>query len=357
MNLVIALLVARTYVPRSRVREVVDGYGDQADDAFQRMFERDKEELRALGVPIETGSVDTYFEDEPGYRIRRERYELPPISLEPDEAAVLGLAARVWEQAGLASATTSALQKLGAAGVATDRAVLGAVEPRLGAAEPAFEPLFGAAVDRHRVRFSYRRSGLGETSPRRVEPWGLGLWHGRWYLVGHDRDRDGRRVFRLSRVVGAVTVEAAGGTFGPPPTGAVRDALATLDAVGGDPGAVEATAVLRVRAGAGLGLRRRTVAAAAPAGTAGVGLAAVAADIAPGGVAGDGWDVLTVGYADAGALAEEVAGYGADVVVLSPPELREATVARFRAVLDAVPAGTGSVPAGAGAVPAGGGAR
>lgn len=347
MNLVIALLVARTHVPRSRIREVVDGYGDQADDAFQRMFERDKEELRALGVPIETGSVDSYFDDEPGYLIRRERFELPPVDLEPDEVAVLGLAARVWEQAGLAAATTSALRKLGAAGVRTDRAVLGAVEARLGAAEPAFEPLFGAAVTRRAVAFDYRGGGLGEVRHRRVEPWGLGLWHGRWYLVGFDQDRGERRLFRLGRVVGAVAVQGDGGAFGPPPPGAVRDALATLELThGAGPGAPAgtgraepaepATAVLRIRAGAGLGLRRRVPDGADPKGTATATATSTATDgtdaVPP------GWDRVEVAYADADAFAEEVVGYGADAVVLGPPELRDAVVARFRAVLEALPA-------------------
>ncbi len=341
MNLVIALLVARTHVPRSRIREVVDGYGDQADDAFQRMFERDKEELRALGVPIETGSVDTYFDDEPGYLIRRERFELPPVDLEPDEVAVLGLAARVWEQAGLAAATTSALRKLGAAGVRTDRAVLGAVEARLGAAEPAFEPLFGAAVTRRAVAFDYRGGGLGEVRHRRVEPWGLGLWHGRWYLVGFDRDRGERRLFRLGRVVGAVTVQGDGGAFGPPPTGAVRDALATLelthgagpDAPARTSPAEHATAALRIRTGAGLGLRRRVAGGAGP----GAAPASTTATDGDHDVAA-GWDRVEVAFADADAFAEEVVGYGADAVVLGPPELRDAVVARFRAVLDALPA-------------------
>ncbi len=347
MNLVIALLVARTHVPRSRIREVVDGYGDQADDAFQRMFERDKDELRALGVPIETGSVDSYFDDEPGYLIRRERFELPPVDLEPDEVAVLGLAARVWEQAGLAAATTSALRKLGAAGVRTDRAVLGAVEARLGAAEPAFEGLFGAAVTRRAVAFDYRGGGLGEVRHRRVEPWGLGLWHGRWYLVGFDRDRGERRLFRLGRVVGAVAVQGEGGAFGPPPPGAVRDALATLELThGAGPGvpggtgraepAEPATAALRIRAGAGLGLRRRVADSADPKGTATATATSTATDgnhaVPP------GWDRVEVPFADADAFAEEVVGYGADAVVLGPPELRDAVVARFRAVLEALPA-------------------
>ncbi|MEP6666451.1 MAG: WYL domain-containing protein, partial [Nocardioidaceae bacterium] len=112
MNLTICLLVARNFIPKHRIRLAVEGYHDLGDDAFDRMFDRDKEELRVLGVPIEVGSVEKGFEDEVGYRVSRARFELPEISLEADEAAVVGLAARVWQHASLASATTQGLRKL-----------------------------------------------------------------------------------------------------------------------------------------------------------------------------------------------------------------------------------------------------
>ncbi len=117
INLLITLLVARTYVTKDRLREVIEPYREAGDDAFEKMFERDKEELRSLGIPIEVGYVDRAFEDEPGYRIERSAFELPDIDLEPEEAAVIGLAARVWQHAGLAAATSDALVKLKAAGV------------------------------------------------------------------------------------------------------------------------------------------------------------------------------------------------------------------------------------------------
>jgi len=304
VNLVICLLVARTYLSRERIRATVDGYAGQSDEAFERMFERDKEELRELGVPVETGTADRYFDDELGYRIRRERFQLPPLTLAPDEAAVLGLAARVWQQAGLASATESALRKLGAAGVATDRSALAVVEPRLVATEPAFEPLFDAAVNRRPVRFPYRGSGSATTTPRSVHPWGLGLWRGRWYLVGWDVDRADRRTYRLGRIVGPVTVTGEG-PVAAPPAGSVRAALATLDPLTAPSG----SARVRVRAGSVLALRNRAVSSAPD---------------------GPDWDVLELAYRSTGALADEVAGYGADAVVLSPRDAREAVVARLR---------------------------
>jgi hypothetical protein len=104
------------------------------------MFERDKDELRSLGIPIEVGHLDAFFEDEVGYRIKRDAFELPQVELEPDEAAVVGLAARVWQHAGLADATSQALLKLKAAGLPVDREALDVVQPRLVADEPRSTP-------------------------------------------------------------------------------------------------------------------------------------------------------------------------------------------------------------------------
>ena len=115
LNLLIMLLVQRHYVSKERIRAIL--YADASDDAFEKMFERDKEELRSLGVPIEVGQMDAYFDDEPGYRVRADEFALPEIALESDEAAVVALATRVWEHARLAEATTDAVGKLTAAGV------------------------------------------------------------------------------------------------------------------------------------------------------------------------------------------------------------------------------------------------
>src|SRR3978361_1742390 len=149
LNLLITLLVSRTYVTKERLRNVVEAYREAGEDAFEKMFERDKEELRSLGIPIEVGFVDRAFEDEPGYRIERSAFELPDIDLTPEEAAVIGPAARVWQHAGLAAATSDALVKLKAAGVTVDREALNIVQPQLTAEEPAFEPLWAARRTRN----------------------------------------------------------------------------------------------------------------------------------------------------------------------------------------------------------------
>ena len=307
LNLLITLLVARTYVGKERIREVIEPYRDAGDEAFEKMFERDKEELRSLGIPIEVGFVDRAFEDEPGYRVERSAFELPEIALEPDEAAVIGLAARVWQHAGLAAATSDALVKLKAAGVSVDREALNVVQPQIAADEPTFEAFWDATRTRTAVRFDYRGSTAATASERHLEPWGVVSYRGRWYVVGRDVDKDDTRMFRLSRVQGAVRPERKSGTYVVPDGTDIRSLTQMLA-----PKPADRSAVVLVRTGAGHGLRRNATAVA--------------------GDAPDGWDRLEVGFAEVDRLADELLGYGADVVAVEPPELRDAVVGRLEEI-------------------------
>lgn len=307
LNLVICLLATRRYLTVEQIRDAVPGY-PESEEAFRRMFERDKEELRELGVPLETGS-NSVWDDESGYRIRRAAYELPPISLEPDEGAVLALAARVWERASLAGAASGALLKLRAAGIETGDATPPGIEPRVDTTEPSFPALWRAARDRQPVAFEYRPPGSAGAQRRRLEPWGVVSWHGRWYVAGHDRDREAVRVFRLSRIVGEVAADGRPDTVTIP-----QDADVHRIVTSSAEDVPRRSATIRIRAGAADGLRRvatRTVAD------------------------GDGWDAVELGFSNPERLAGFVAGFGADAVVVEPADLRDAVVRRLRAVAGA----------------------
>jgi len=308
MNLTICLLVARTYLTKDRIRQAVDGYHDLTDDAFDRMFDRDKDELRVLGVPIELGSVVRGFDDEVGYRIHRDQFELPEITLEADEAAVIGLAARVWQHARLASATSQGVRKLKAAGVDVDEQALAILEPQLVSAEPAFDDILEAVTSRIPVRFEYRASGALETTTRTLEPWGIGSWHGHWYVVGHDRDRDAPRMFRVSRVVGDVQPVGVAGDYQPPADLDVRRLVSSLA-----PDRPDNRAIVRVRTGKGGSLRRRATAAEQ---------------------VDDDWTRIEVPYASGSSLAEELVSYGPDVVAVEPPDVRRSVVRRLTALAE-----------------------
>jgi len=304
LNLTICLLVSDRYLPRSRIREAVEGYHDLTDGAFERTFERDKDELRALGVPIEVGTFDAVFGDEPGYRIRPSEFELPAIELDAEEASVVGVAARVWKHASMAESTLSALAKLRAAGVEPDTSQLASLEPSVSASEPAFEPLWNSVLDRTRVSFTYRKNVT-----RTLEPWGMTSSKGRWYVIGRDPDRAATRMFKLSRITDSPRRISRPGAFTVPEDLDLRALAKSLA-----PPDQTAVAVVAVRAGKAPTLRRR-------------GVPVESSEPRP-----PGFDVLQVGYSDTATMADEVTGYAADVVVLEPAQLRQSVIRSLRGV-------------------------
>nr|NLI50776.1 WYL domain-containing protein [Propionibacterium sp.] len=310
MNLTICLLMARRFVEREQIRQLVEGYHGLSDAAFERTFERDKEELRTLGVPIETGSNSALFPDEVGYRIRRTDFELPPLEFDAAETAALGLASTVWEQARLADATVRAVAKLRAAGVEPDASRAAALEASVGAAEPAFEPLWQALLARTRVRFTYH--GV----VRVVEPWTLAYRRGAWYLVAFDTTRGERRLFKVTRISDAPAPVGRPGAYEIPALD-LAESLAALE-----PAPATAEALLAIADAAAPDLRRRATPAAA------------AAAHTPAGGAPPGYGLYRWPYAEDRDAAGELAAHGADVVVLAPPALRDAVIAHLRAVAE-----------------------
>ena len=201
LNLVICLLGARRPVSRAALRECIPGYGDaSSDDAFERMFERDKDELRQMGIPIDT-IVNSQGEVE-GYLIDEDAYAMPAIDFDASERAVLGLAARVWSEAALTAEAGAALRKIEAA---TGDRWSPLLPGRPGTGEEALPLLWEAIRSRSVVRFDYLARGRAAPEERTVEPWATAHRDGAWYLVGHSRERDAGRVFRLSRIQGSLT--------------------------------------------------------------------------------------------------------------------------------------------------------
>ncbi|GAB3113042.1 WYL domain-containing protein [Streptomyces calidiresistens] len=305
MNLALCLRGSGRPLTKRELRTTIEAYLEvSGEDAFNRMFERDKDDLRELGMVIETvESVD----GEIAYVARPGSNRLPPITLDVAEAAALGLAARVWQQARLAGAASGALQKLRAAGMPEadgDRDSGSVLEPRIPGGDAAFEPLMIACRERRPVTFPYRKSTAARPETRQVEPWALECWHGHWYLAGWDRDRGARRVFRLSRIMGRVTSRAGAFTAPVPDRVEVREAVA---AWAGETALGRAR--IRLRADRGYPLRAR------------------AHEVRR---IDDEWDELEIPHGHG--LGAWLAEFGPDVVVLDPPDLRADVVDRLRAV-------------------------
>ena len=318
MNLVIALLSTRGYLTADWVRANVIGYGDcPTEEAFSRMFERDKSELRDLGIPLETGRASG-FEPIEGYRIKPDAYALPDIDLTADEAAAVAVATKLWESPERITATQSALLKLRAAGVDVDPAAVVAISSGVGPAglrgsEETLGVLLSAIDTGRAVRFRHRPTPVEAYAVRTVEPWGVITARGRWYLVGHDRDREAPRTFRLSRIVDVEPTGAPGEVTSPAGADLRGIVDRAIDTGGGGSTATvwladgHATALRRI----GRSVGRRTI----------------------GGRDGDIVE-LEMGVLDW--LAREVTGYGAAALVLEPESLRADVVARLTAQAGAV---------------------
>jgi proteasome accessory factor B len=314
MNLVIALLSTSQFLPAEKIRESVGGYDESGSfEAFSRMFERDKAELRDLGIPLETGPSPRYGGAE-GYRINRDAYELPDIDLNSEEAAAVAVAVQLWESPELAAAAHGALLKLRAGGVQVDADLPVAVSsagPRTRGSEPALGALLAAIDSGRAVRFDHRSAPNAPVTRRDVEPWGVVTYRGRWYLVGHDRDRDDMRTFRLSRIGDDVEV------YGP--ENAVRkpddlDLRAVVERFTATTPVIGST-IVWVADGHGHDLRR------------------IGEVERRHGIAGRDGELVRIPIRSPEWLVRLIAGHGPDALVLEPAELRDAVIRRLRSVL------------------------
>ncbi len=318
LNLVICLMSARTYVTAEFLRTNVIGYSDadQSVDSFKRMLERDKSELRAHGIPLETGF--TPLSGEEGYRIKPEDYALTDLALEPDEAAAVAAAAAFWHDPDVAVESQTALLKLRAAGIdAAPPAELGFAAAGGGRSvgdERVIRALMAAVDTRRAVTFTYRQ-GPKTAAQRSLEPWGLVTRGGHWYVVGHDRDRDDTRTFRVARLADVVFAGPAGEVAVPAGvdlSGLVAEAVARATA------GPESTATVWLARGRGHDLRRMAIS-----------LTDRELDGEPG-------QEAVVAIRSRSALIRSVLSAGRDAVVLDPPELRDAVIAGLDALASAV---------------------
>ena len=308
-SLVLALLATESGLTKSEILATVQGYRQRFDAAgananLERQFERDKDDIRELGVPLETIEAP----GEPGnnqalrYRIPRSGYELPEgLEFSPQEVTLLRLAAMVWREGSLSAESRRALLKLQSQGAAAASDLIG-YAPRVRVREAAFEPLGDALARGQRVRFDYLKPGDAAPRQRHVEPLALVQHEGRWHLYGTDVDVAGSRTFLLRRILGGVRLA---GAFTAPEGDHSAEALAGLEEVW-----QRSVATVRIAPGSDAELRlgRRRGVERADDGSS------------------------TLHFTDPQILADELAGFGPEVLVLEPQSLRDAVRERLEAV-------------------------
>ncbi|MER7797781.1 WYL domain-containing protein [Microbacterium sp. NPDC096154] len=305
LNLIVALMATEFGLTKQQILETVSGYRQRAGakaDALEKMFERDKDDLRDLGVPIETigDSADPNDLREARYRIPKAEYDLPSdITFTPAEVAILALAGSVWSEGSMSKDAHSGLRKIRALGIEVDEPIIG-FAPRMTAREPSFATLRDAIEACRVVAFDYLKPGEEHARRRTVRPLALIDYEGRWHVSAHDVDADGERLFLLSRIVGEVVPQRE--RFDPElREGAGERATRGLQEV-----AARNQALLEVTPGSegALRLTRRGVPAA---------------------------QGIRVPYVDLHIFADELASYGPEVRVVEPAALRDAVIGRLRA--------------------------
>ena len=311
LSLIVALMGSAHGLTKEQILTSVSGYREareegRSQDALERMFERDKENLRELGVPIHTIGDPADPDDlrAARYRIPKTEYDLPDdLTFTPAEVAVLHLAGTVWSGQSQSSDAQAALRKIRALGLDVDEPIIG-VAPRITPRDPAFSTLYSANAESSVVTFTYVKPGDDVPRLRRVAPLALVEFEGRWHVFGIDLALESERTFLLSRIVGPVKITRE--QFDPQlREGAGARALAGLEDL-----ARKNVAVLEVKEGseAALRLRRR------------------------GEVEGT---TVRLPFVDVHVLADELASYGPEVRVVSPEPLRAQVIARLERVIAA----------------------
>lgn len=291
VNLTIALLATKRYLTKSEIFRTVEGY-EGAPEAMERMFERDKDDLRSLGIAIELGTFDPLFEDEAGYRITPSSYQLDLGELDGTDIALLSLAASAWSGAALERESTSALIKLSSMGIESDSEALSLLTPLVSVTSENFALITDAIIRRSEIQFEYVSTDLS-TQVRRIAPYSMRGQSGSWYLVGLDREKDSLRTFRLDRIISEVTIDKKGSAFNIPDQLPYKSADEARE-----------IAILRIRKNRGHQLRSLATLLKAE----------------------EEWDEISLPIVDTSWLMRAILWHRDDVIALEPATLRKSVI-------------------------------
>jgi len=287
-------LLGKKYITKSAIFKSVEGYSG-TPDAMERMFERDKTDLRDLGITIEVGGFDPLFDDEPGYRILNSNYTFNLGDLSSEEIGLLALAADIWSQNLQSESARSGLRKIKSLAPIDEDEFTNQPHYSLAEQPTAFHDLWQAVTNRQEVLFDYSSAKSGTQSRRTVHPYGIGSWYGSWYLVGNELESGSIKAYRLSRIIGEVKRSSRSDTFTIPDGFNVSDHLIMTKTTGDEP------CVIQVKKGSCLNLRAlsRTI------------------------TENDGFDLLEIYQVQRAELIRAILWSGPDAEVISPHDMRD----------------------------------
>jgi len=288
INLTLALLSVKRYLKKQEIFKVVEGYSGSFE-SMDRMFERDKADLRNLGIEIEVGEVDPLFEDEPGYRIRESDYYLNLPELSSSELALIAMASEMWRIEGRNSEVQSFVTKMHSLGIPTDCGIQQPVNFQLRSLPRYFDSIQKALTESRVLKFHYRQ----DPKVRVIEPYRLFVWQGSWYLIGLDVNLSEIRTFKLDRIKELVEIGKEDSQFQVPTDFKVNDHL---------PSEVELEKVIiRVTKGEANLIRSMGIIVDS----------------------NENFDDIEISFNSSRAILNVILWHGSSVEVLSPPELRD----------------------------------
>lgn len=297
INLTIALLATKRFLTKSEIFRTVEGYEGSAETK-ERMFERDKDDLRTLGIVIDVGSFDPLFSDEAGYRIKTENYQLDLGHVTPTEIALLSLAADAWQGAAMEDAAQSAILKLKSIGVPADTLEIPGVSLKLSNSSADLNTITSAIAVSDLLAFNYLSANM-EIHSRVIIPFALSNKNGFWYLTGVEQEVLEFRTFRLDRIQGDIEQKSNKDGFEFPEGFDIATALDTSN---------HENAKIDVRKGRGFTLRA---------------LATQSTDLGE-------WDQLIIPVVNLENLASQILWHGLDAHVHEPAALKEYVVEQLR---------------------------
>lgn len=298
VNLTMALLGSKRYMNKSEIFRRVAGYTG-SNGTKERMFERDKDDLRNLGIEIEVASHDPLFEDEVGYRIRPEIFQLRE-KFDSEELGLISLALNLIKDSDLDAPSSSISRRLNSLAVSPMMPDEFRIkEQHIG--ESGLAEILSALAERQTIEFEYRKDTSSKHETRKVNPLGLSAWRGGWYLVGEDLNRDDVRVFKISRIVSSIALVGTKNAYTIPRDFNIKDYLIMMR-----PG--EYSAKLQIRKAVGINLRN---------------LATEMQQV------DEEWDLIETSFQDSNEALREVMWLGADVIVIEPQELRTTVIQSF----------------------------
>ena len=295
INLTLALLATKRHLTKSEIFKAVAGYSG-SPETMERMFERDKDELRSLGIEIEVKGIDPLFEDEQGYLIRSETFQLSENEFTKEELLYLTMAANLWHDSALGSDSKAALLKIQSLSGPIESDAVNTPAVRDSESAALLSSAFEAIDTEQLIKFGYKGK------ERTAQPFGLYTKDGFWYLVACEETEI--KSFKLLRIEGKIVKEGKAGSFKKPPE------FDLIKFLSNSRSEQEILAQVYVRKEQAHVLRSKYS----------------AREI------NEEWDLMSIPYIYEQEIIETILWYGANIIVNSPASLRSEVISRLKVI-------------------------